>query len=63
MKKNIISASMMCTDLTTLSKVIRVFEEEKIDYLHIDVMDGVFVKNYALGVDYIKALKKKTIVK
>ena len=58
--KNKISPSMMCADLYKIRKTIKTFEKEKIDYLHIDVMDGVFVKNYALGVDYIKALKKKT---
>lgn len=33
---------------------IDVFEKEKVEYLHIDVMDGEFVPNFGLGVDYIQ---------
>ena len=49
-----ISASMMCSKLIDLKETIQVFEQEKIDYLHIDIMDGEFVPNFGLGVDYIK---------
>lgn len=55
-----ISASMMCADLVNLNDTIKVFEEEKVDYLHIDVMDGEFVPNFGLGVDYIRALRDLT---
>ncbi len=55
-----ISASMMCTKLTNLREVITVFEEEQIEYLHIDIMDGAFVPNLGLGVDYIRGLRELT---
>lgn len=58
--KGIISASMMCSDLVNLKDTIRIFEEEGVEYLHIDMMDGTFVPNFGLGVDYIRGLRKLT---
>lgn len=51
---------MMCSDLIDLKDTIKIFEEEGIEYLHIDVMDGTFVPNFGLGVDYIRGLRKLT---
>ncbi len=60
--ERMISASMMCADLVNLKETIRVFEEEKVEYLHIDVMDGEFVPNFGLGVDYVRALRELTTI-
>ncbi len=62
MRKSEISASMMCTDLIDLKDTIKIFEEESIERLHIDVMDGTFVPNFGLGVDYIRGLRKLTSI-
>jgi len=53
-----ISPSMMCANFLNLESDIRIFEKTGIEYLHIDVMDGQFVPNYTLGVDYCKKLKE-----
>ena len=47
--KNIISASMLASDLTNIEKEIRRTENAQIEWLHIDVMDGVFVDNIPTG--------------
>lgn len=60
MSKGKISASMMCSNLVNLSETINIFENKGIEYLHVDVMDGDFVPNYGLGVDYIRGLRDLT---
>ena len=57
-----ISASMMCSDLVDLKDTIKIFEEKGIEHLHIDMMDGNFVPNFGLGVDYIRGLRKLTSI-
>ena len=51
---------MMCSDLIDLKETIKIFEEQGVEYLHIDMMDGNFVPNFGLGVDYIRGLRKLT---
>ena len=60
MKKGKISASMMCSDLINLKETLSIFEAQGVEYLHIDMMDGAFVPNFGLGVDYIRGLRRLT---
>lgn len=59
MKKKI-SPSIMCADIFKLEETVKLFEQNKIDLLHVDVMDGNFVPNFTFGTDFIKALKQST---
>ena len=55
-----IAPSMMCMRLEDMVEGLKTFEKEGIEYLHIDVMDGHFVPNMQLGVDYAKNLRALT---
>ena len=51
-----ISPSLMCADFLHLGDELKTLEECGIEYLHIDIMDGVFVQNYTLGTDFVRKL-------
>ena len=55
-----LAPSMMCCDFLDLGAQLKAFEISNIELLHIDVMDGNFVPNFALGTDYVRQLKKVT---
>lgn len=55
-----IAPSMMCADLDRLSGLLGTFRDNGIGFLHIDVMDGVFVDNFCLGTEYCRKLRTMT---
>jgi len=60
MEKGKISASMMCAKLEQIFYYLTEFKEADLEFLHIDIMDGEFVPNFALGTDYTKSLRRAT---
>ena len=60
MKKGKLSVSMMCADLMNIEHDVKVFEENGVDYFHIDVMDAAFVPNLTFGPDFVNALRRIT---
>lgn len=53
-----ISPSILASDFANLEKEIRRIETA--DYVHVDVMDGLFVPNITIGIPVVAAIRKKT---
>lgn len=51
---------MMCASIDKIFYYLTEFKEANLEYLHIDIMDGDFVPNLALGTDYVKSLRRVT---
>ena len=47
-----IEASVACADFKNLEKDIRELEDSKIDFLHIDIMDGNFGPEFCIEFFY-----------
>ena len=51
-----ISPSLMCINFLEIKQQLDIFIEEGIDYFHIDIMDGHYVSNFTLGIDFCRAI-------
>ena len=59
-KKTRIGASILNSDFLHLEDEIRKVEKLEVDYLHLDIMDGLFVPNMSIGPGVIKSIRSAT---
>lgn len=51
-----LSPSLMCMDMMKLTEQLR-FLNSKADRLHVDIMDGHYVKNLALSASFVAQIR------
>jgi ribulose-phosphate 3-epimerase len=54
----IVAPSILASDFGNLEREIKMINESEADWIHVDVMDGVFVPNISFGFPVLEAVKR-----
>lgn len=55
---HLISPSLLAADFGNLERDIKMINQSEADWLHLDIMDGIFVPNISFGFPVMKYIKK-----
>ncbi|HMI67743.1 MAG TPA: ribulose-phosphate 3-epimerase [Cyclobacteriaceae bacterium] len=56
--KTLVAPSILAGDFARLDREVNMINESQADWIHVDVMDGVFVPNISLGIPVVEAIRR-----
>ena len=54
----IIAPSILAADFANLEREVKMINESQADWIHVDIMDGVFVPNISMGLPVVEAINQ-----
>jgi ribulose-phosphate 3-epimerase len=58
MTRPIVAPSILASDFANLEREIKMINESQADWIHVDIMDGVFVPNISMGLPVVEAVNR-----
>ena len=58
MSSPIVAPSVLACDFSNLEREIKMLNESEADWIHVDIMDGVFVPNLSMGIPIVEAINR-----
>jgi ribulose-phosphate 3-epimerase len=60
MPNHLVAPSILAADFANLEREVKMINDSQADWIHVDIMDGVFVPNFSLGIPVLEAIKRHT---